>query len=155
MGRSCGTCVDSLVPLGCWIAYAKVPRRSISVAAIPDSEAMPRSHPGCLRNRWQDDSIYGEKSDPWTLEELDDAFVTIAKQHMPDFRFCMFIDGLDKYEGRPDDIIDKFQHLAEAESVKLCLASRPWTPFRELSPAGSVMAHFCSKSIQSLISSAS
>lgn len=81
-------------------------------------------------SRWRDDSIYGEKSDPWTLEELDDAFVTIAKQHMPDFRFCMFIDGLDKYEGRPDDIIDKFQHLAEAESVKLCLASRPWTPFR-------------------------
>ena len=46
---------------------------------------------------------------------------------MPDFRSCMFIDGLDEYEGRPDDIIDKLQHLAEAESVKLCLASHPRT----------------------------
>lgn len=51
--------------------------------------------PVVCESRWQDDSIYGDKSDPWTLEELDDAFVTIAKQHMPDFRFCMFIDGLD------------------------------------------------------------
>ena len=91
----------------------------------------PKLIPVVCESRWQDDSIYGEKSDPWTLEELDDAFVTIAKQRMSAIRFCIFIDGLDEYDGRPDDIIDRLQVLAEAESIKLCLASRPWTPFRE------------------------
>ena len=91
----------------------------------------PHLIPVVCESRWQDDSIYGERSDPWTLEELDDAFTTITSQRMPAIRFCMFIDGLDEYDGRPDDIIDRLQLLAKAESIKLCLASRPWTPFRE------------------------
>lgn len=90
----------------------------------------PNLIPIVCESRWQEDSIYGEKSDPWTLEELDYAFVAIANQPMPDVRFCMFIDGLDEYDGRPTDIIDRLRLLAKAESIKLCLASRPWTPFR-------------------------
>ena len=87
--------------------------------------------PVVCQSRWQEDSVYGEKSNPWTLEELDDAFVTIANQPMPGVRFCMFIDGLDEYDGLPTDIIDRLQLLAKAEGIKLCLASRRWTPFRE------------------------
>lgn len=86
--------------------------------------------PIVCESRWQEDSVYGEMSDPWTLQELDDAFVTIANQPMHGIRFCIFIDGLDEYDGRPTDIIDRLQLLAKAESIKLCLASRPWTPFR-------------------------
>lgn len=86
--------------------------------------------PIVCKSRWQEDSVYGEKSNPWTLEELDDAFDTIANQPMPGIRFCMFIDGLDEYDGLPTDIIDRLQLLAKAEGIKLCLASRPWTPFR-------------------------
>lgn len=90
----------------------------------------PNLIPVVCNRRWQEDSVYGEKSDPWTLEELDDAFVILADQPMSELRFCMFIDGLDEYDGRPTDIIDRLQLLAKAESVKMCLASRPWTPFR-------------------------
>lgn len=86
--------------------------------------------PIVCESRWQEDSVYGEMSDPWTIQELDDAFVTIANQPMHGIRFCIFIDGLDEYDGRPTDIIDRLQLLAKAESIKLCLASRPWTPFR-------------------------
>ena len=90
----------------------------------------PNLIPIVCENRWQEDSVYGEKSSPWTLEELDDAFVTIANQPMLGIRFCMFIDGLDEYDGLPTEIIDRLQLLAKAKSIKLCLASRPWTPFR-------------------------
>lgn len=83
----------------------------------------------CAR-RWEEDSSYGEKSDPWTLDELDDAFVTLAHRPTPGIRFCVFIDGLDEYDGRPTDITDRLQILAKSESIKMCLASRPWTPFR-------------------------
>ena len=75
--------------------------------------------------RWQEDSVYGEKSDPWTLEELEDAFLLITTQPMPGIRFCMFIDGLDEYDGLPTEIIDRLQLLAKAEGIKMCLASRP------------------------------
>ena len=90
----------------------------------------PNLIPNVCESRWQENSAYGEMSDPWTLEELDNAFITIANQPMPGIRFCMFIDGLDEYDGRPTDIIDRLQLLAKAEFIKLCLASRPWTPFR-------------------------
>lgn len=86
--------------------------------------------PIVCEERWQQDTMYHEKSIPWTLEELDEAFVTIANQSMPGVRFCIFIDGLDEYDGRPTDIIDRLQQLAKAESIKLCLASRPWNAFR-------------------------
>ena len=80
--------------------------------------------------RWQEDSVYGEKSDPWASEELDEVFLRIANQPMPGTRFCMFIDGLDEYDGLPTEIIDRLQLLAKAEGIKICLASRPWTVFR-------------------------
>ena len=86
--------------------------------------------PIVCESRWQEDSVYGKQSDPWTLEELDDAFHRIANQPMPGMRFCMFIDGLDEYDGLPTEIIDRLQLLAKAEGIKMCLASRPWTPFR-------------------------
>lgn len=90
----------------------------------------PNLIPIVCESRWQEDSAYGEESDPWTLEELDAAFVIISNQPTPGILFCMFIDGLDEYDGRPTEIIDRLQLLAKAENIKMCLASRPWTPFR-------------------------
>lgn len=91
----------------------------------------PHLIPVVCGRRWLESSEYGDRSDPWTLEDLDEAFFYITSQRIPAIKFCMFIDGLDEYDGRPDDIIDRLQLLAKAESIKLCLASRPWTPFRE------------------------
>ena len=87
--------------------------------------------PIVCQKRWHDESPYGEKNDPWSLDELDDAFVSLAHEPIPGFRFCMFIDGLDEYEGLPSDIIERLQVLAKSESIKICLSSRPWTEFRD------------------------
>ena len=80
--------------------------------------------------RWEEDSLYGEKTSPWSLDELDEALIILANQNMPGTRFCMFIDGLDEYEGRPNEIISRLQLLAKSQGIKLCLSSRPWTEFR-------------------------
>ena len=90
----------------------------------------PNLIPIVCERRWQEDIVYGTQSEPWTLEELDDAFFRITNQPMRRIRFCMFIDGLDEYDGLPTEIIDRLQLLAKAEGIKMCLASRPWTPFR-------------------------
>lgn len=44
-------------------------------------------------------------------------------------KFCLFIDGLDEYEGESDDLIATVQSLAENSHVKLCVSSRPWIEF--------------------------
>ena len=87
--------------------------------------------PIVCERRWQDENEYDGKSDPWSLDELEDAFSILVQQPLPGSRFCMFIDGLDEYEGLPDEIIDRLKLLAKSDSIKLCVSSRPSTAFRE------------------------
>ena len=46
-------------------------------------------------------------------------------------KLCLFVDGLDGFEGKPDDLICLFQDLIQNRNVKVCLASRPWTVFED------------------------
>ncbi|KAL6714318.1 hypothetical protein ACLMJK_007741 [Lecanora helva] len=89
----------------------------------------PQLIPIICAERWADQSEYVKKSDPWSLDELDVAFEILAQQRIPGKRFCIFIDGLDEYEGLPADIIRRLQSLSKSENIKLCLSSRPWTAF--------------------------
>ena len=79
--------------------------------------------------RWEDDSIYGERNDSWTREELYEAFDRLAHKGTARVRFCMFIDGLDEYEGLPNDMIRILKRLAVSPSIKLCISSQPWNEF--------------------------
>ncbi|KAK7906440.1 hypothetical protein PG985_016446 [Apiospora marii] len=47
-------------------------------------------------------------------------------------RLCLFVDGLDEFEGDHEAIIHFFRGLAEGDhgaQIKLCLSSRPWPVF--------------------------
>ncbi|KFY89381.1 hypothetical protein V498_06457 [Pseudogymnoascus sp. VKM F-4517 (FW-2822)] len=44
-------------------------------------------------------------------------------------RFCFFIDGLDEYDGNPQDIIEMVGILRHSPHIKICVASRPWNEF--------------------------
>ena len=44
-------------------------------------------------------------------------------------RFCFFIDGLDEYDGDPDNIVDVLESLRSWPEIKLCISSRPWNEF--------------------------
>ncbi|KAK4148964.1 hypothetical protein C8A00DRAFT_19297 [Chaetomidium leptoderma] len=46
-------------------------------------------------------------------------------------RCCFFIDGLDEYEGRPNDIIELIRIFRHMPSVKICISSRPWNEFEQ------------------------
>ncbi|KFY14487.1 hypothetical protein V492_02587 [Pseudogymnoascus sp. VKM F-4246] len=43
--------------------------------------------------------------------------------------FCFFIDGLDEYDGNPQDIIELVGILRHSPYIKVCVASRPWNEF--------------------------
>lgn len=86
--------------------------------------------------RWEDNSYYGETNSPWTLDELSDAFDVLARQPLTMNKFCMFIDGLDEYDGAPSEIIRILQRIAKSQSIKLCLSSRRWNDFQKAFGAG-------------------
>ena len=67
--------------------------------------------------------------EPWTWQELWHAIEKLKDQTGTKARLCFFIDGLDEYDGEPDDIISLFESLREWPMAKLCVSSRPWNDF--------------------------
>lgn len=69
----------------------------------------------------------------WTLHQLKKALSFLINQTDITFKLCLFVDGLDEYEGELDEIARFFRELAETPSgnVKICLSSRPLIVFEE------------------------
>lgn len=44
-------------------------------------------------------------------------------------KFCLFIDGVDEYDGSPQNMCDLINSIALANNVKICASSRPWNQF--------------------------
>ena len=45
-------------------------------------------------------------------------------------KFCLFIDGLDEYDGDYDDLLDLLFQLQQLDCIKCCVSSRPETNLR-------------------------
>lgn len=69
---------------------------------------------------------------PWTLPKLKEAFSLLANLSSATLRFCIFIDGLDEYEGDYHDIATYFLDLAKSTFAKFCISSRPLTVSRDI-----------------------
>lgn len=70
----------------------------------------------------------------WTVSELLAAFEMFVEAAIPSMRICLFVDGLDEFEGSHIEIIDFFKKLAQKQNrqaIKMCLSSRPWAVFEE------------------------
>lgn len=68
---------------------------------------------------------------PWSLDELLECIKALADQKGSNTKFCIFVDGLDEFEGDPLDLIKPLQALSKSNLVKLCVSSRPWNAFEE------------------------
>lgn len=70
----------------------------------------------------------------WKVDVLTKGFQELVKLVTKNMNLCLFIDGLDEFEGDHQMIIDLFKGISEnntAAQVKLCLSSRPWKVFEE------------------------
>ncbi|KAK8137397.1 hypothetical protein PG984_005337 [Apiospora sp. TS-2023a] len=68
----------------------------------------------------------------WSISELMKGFSTFLRHGLSSTNLCLFVDGLDEFEGDHEAIIHFFRGLAEGEhgtQIKLCLSSRPWPVF--------------------------
>jgi hypothetical protein len=91
----------------------------------------PALIPIVLRDRWERDAVFHRNPEPWSLVELYAALNKIICVK-PKARFCFFIDGLDEFTGDANQqgvLAERIQELASSPSVKICVASRPWTAF--------------------------
>lgn len=67
--------------------------------------------------------------EPWTMQELKQAIEQLQGHSEVPAQFCFFIDGLDEYDGHPDDIVKVLESLRTLPNIKLCVSSRPWNEF--------------------------
>ena len=65
----------------------------------------------------------------WTREGLWEAIEGLRLQSEVNAQFCFFIDGLDEYEGEPDQIVKVLSSLHHWPNIKLCVSCRPWNEF--------------------------
>jgi hypothetical protein len=67
----------------------------------------------------------------WSRKELLRGFRRITRQAASSNAFCIFIDGLDEYEGEHEELISILSNMANTSPIKLCVASRPWNVFEK------------------------
>lgn len=65
----------------------------------------------------------------WTLTRLKSAFIRLLEQKSIPLKICLFMDGLDEYEGDHFEIAELFKLVAGVEQVKVCVSSRPLLVF--------------------------
>jgi hypothetical protein len=69
------------------------------------------------------------QNEAWPLKVLIGAFSTFLRQQIVHFKLCLFIDGLDEYDGDHNQMAELFKDVASTPNVKVCLSSRPWVVF--------------------------
>jgi len=67
----------------------------------------------------------------FTESRLLQAFEALVKQRTVPMKTCLFIDGLDEYEGDYEKIAELLKDISTSSYVKVCVASRPLLDFED------------------------
>jgi len=67
----------------------------------------------------------------WSFARLEQALHEVASFSSDTTKICLFIDGLDEYEGGPEALVEFLQVISKFPHVKICVSSRPWIIFEE------------------------
>jgi hypothetical protein len=65
------------------------------------------------------------------LSELTAAFRTLTFQNQLPLKLCLFIDGLDEYDGDETEIANLFGDISQSQNTKCCVSSRPHLAFKD------------------------
>lgn len=67
----------------------------------------------------------------WLLSDLKQAIKIIVSQDQIPLKICLFIDGLDEYDGDENEIAKLFGEVSKSSNVKCCVSSRPHLVFHD------------------------
>ena len=87
--------------------------------------------PTILPGRWEDTISTRRIIEPWTEQEILKTLDLFAAELSDRVRICLFIDGLDEFEGKPASLIRLVRILSRIPNTKTCVSSRPWNEFEK------------------------
>lgn len=81
--------------------------------------------------RWENLCLFGQKPN-WGDFELRELLL-LCVRNLKHFNstVAFFVDGLDEFEGDPQELISMFKEIRSLPDNKLCMASRPWNEFKD------------------------
>jgi energy-coupling factor transporter ATP-binding protein EcfA2 len=72
------------------------------------------------------------RSQPWARNDLTSALaLLVAQLEVQKVAVCLFIDGLDEYQGDEMPLIEELRHLLGSPYIKICASSRPRNLFEQ------------------------
>jgi hypothetical protein len=80
-------------------------------------------------SRWKQYNLHGSILYDWTVAELGEALEMILARSP--CRFAFFLDGLDEFDGDPQVLVDFVGRMTTRDTIKVCVASRPWNLFQD------------------------
>lgn len=72
---------------------------------------------------------YADSFGPWSRRQLLKALDNLGAIQRAKLKICLFIDGLDEYDGDHAELVRIIQNLGSLPNIKICAASRPWLDF--------------------------
>lgn len=97
-----------------------------------------------FQKRWSRTRSPAQPQDPWSIGELRECFSQLGRLSCGGTKFCVFVDGLDEFEGDQLDIAESFFEISRSHAIKLCISSRPWNVFEATlgrSPGSKIYIH--------------
>lgn len=89
----------------------------------------PGLMPEVCEELWNKLDDVARRNHDWSLGQLRKSLECFSKLSPTGHKFCIFIDGLDEFDGDHSDMVEILLRLSESSHLKLCIASRPWNVF--------------------------
>jgi hypothetical protein len=95
------------------------------------SQADPEVIATVMPESWEALHLFDEDPRPYTESSLQ-SFLSRTIQHMcRSTKICLFIDGLDEFKGKHDDLILYLSDVLQRYPIKVCVSSRQWQVFED------------------------
>ncbi|KAK3984169.1 hypothetical protein QBC44DRAFT_385972 [Cladorrhinum sp. PSN332] len=91
----------------------------------------PNMVPRLFPQHWAALSLFDQSARGFTQSVLEKALLTLVHEVTIGANLCLFIDGLDEFDGDHGSLIELLKGITQQSSVKICVSSRPWLVFEE------------------------
>jgi hypothetical protein len=104
---------------------------------------------------WETLHLFNKDALDWSEKDLSQILSETVSQLTKSSRLCLFIDGLDEFDGDHVVLVDIFKNMITNSRIKLCVASRPWVEFEDAFKHGAslMLQHLTYPDIKEYVSS--
>lgn len=91
----------------------------------------PHLAPVLFPAAWEEHMLFGQNPQVMEFSELRRAFRALKYISAETDRVCLFVDGLDEFDGDLEDLVSILRDVVQPTHIKVCTSSRPWPVFEE------------------------